>query len=292
MAVYLSALRQGADHMGAVRIVDETLYDYSMQFATKGDWLARRLVPFAAWTKQNIPAMVLLAAKNPGKVKWYPVLVRDALNVYGIEESDLPEYMRNAGYVPIKIGDNIYMWNPNLPLQDLVRFAPSALSRGAGDRIADVVQNIAEVMNPLLGAAMTMIAGKETFSGAEVSRKAKTAPPVIQWADSALSGTPAWDEFVDKIGGRVMNEQKGEVQVVISGYADYAIKQSLPFFYEVMNGVDSAFRGDMRKAARLLFGIAYAPLDDEAVQRSEAQRVRLYEREAKILKSYGELPED
>lgn len=135
------------------------LFDYSdlTQFEKN---VLRRVFPFIAWTRKNIPLQVSELLAQPGKYARLEQIRHNADNLTEDDGSPRPQFLQEALKTPFKTGDGAPIYfNPRLPAQDLARLAPG-----------DSGREMLGMLNPLLKVPLELATGQNFFTGRDIER--------------------------------------------------------------------------------------------------------------------------
>jgi hypothetical protein len=89
VANFVDGLRKGMSADDAAKRVTDTLFDYSTLTSSEKTW-GRRLIPFYAWWRKNIPFQIENMVKHPGKYKAVDTIRQNIEASHG--EGNLPDY--------------------------------------------------------------------------------------------------------------------------------------------------------------------------------------------------------
>ena len=176
--------------------------------------IAKRLVPFYTWTRNNLPLQISFLAENPAKFNKMMALRRN-MESESFEDKNVADYMLEPyGFkLPFKIGDSVTYFTPDLPLQDLIRMDPTA---EGGKR---VLEQLASAATPFVKAPIEYWAEKKVFAGIPYQDKPVNFPV-------ALRSIPGLPQAAEALGWAKRN-RKG--QWIINDKKLGLIEGMLPF---------------------------------------------------------------
>lgn len=122
-ALYKWARNKGMSAEEAAAKVREVQFDYSdlTQFERK----VRRVIPFYAWMRKNIPFQIRQFVNDPRKYAGANKLRLNAQDAVGIDENTMPDYMKESFAIPLT-GDGQgrgKLLGLNLPIGDLTKLS-------------------------------------------------------------------------------------------------------------------------------------------------------------------------
>lgn len=164
MANFLHHLKQGLSPSEAAARTRAVLYDYGALSEAERK-IAHYLVPFYAWVRFNMPAMLKVLATRPGIYMASQHLVESGKLAHGMKEENIPTWVRDMMAVPIGVDKNGHyiFFNPALPIADLARIhSPSDWAAG--------LQEFANMLNPIATGLYALAMNQNPFTGAPVSR--------------------------------------------------------------------------------------------------------------------------
>ena len=148
LATGIESLKRGASLEEAAEDIIKFHFDFSHHsFTPFENSVMRRMFPFYAWTRRNVPAQLWAAIHTPGRFVM-PAKVQRAWNAdEEINESVLPEYMVEG--VPIRVVDDNegrpqYVYGIGLPAEDLNMM----VFRGSGPEVLRSIRKIASQLSP------------------------------------------------------------------------------------------------------------------------------------------------
>lgn len=157
---YIDRLVKGDTPEMAAESVRKYLFDYSD--LTDTEKKIRAFVPFYTWTRKNLPLQLESLFTQPGKPNAVNHLVQNMQNTSGMQEEDMPDWMRNEIAIPIMIkedGTQLYL-SPNLPLSNLNLF-------GGGDTL----RTFAGMLSPIVKVPMIELPqNKQLFTGQPIEK--------------------------------------------------------------------------------------------------------------------------
>jgi len=287
LGVYLAARKKGLDHASSVDIVDRTLYNYLPENLTpfERDVVKRFFVPFYTWAKANIPNMLEIAVKQPGKVNWLSKLRESAYSATDTDPSLVPEYLKDQGAIPLPFkgadGGRMFV-NPSMvPSTDT-----NKLSGDSG--------NVFAGMGPWK-LPVEMASGNDWYYDEPISGYTgdkSRAPGVFQLIDQAWGGDAGWESVKKTLGMAYnTNATSGEKYVAMDPYVLKATKDLGGFWYSLMQFPDPRPQGKYTRAS-FLTGIKLTEMDEElqAKYRDE-ELIRRLEDEVRRMREEGIIDE-
>lgn len=135
--------------MAARKQVNKYLFDYRQGLTTFERNTLKPIFPFYSWARNNIPLQINNIINKSGKVAAYMKL-QQAINPEGQPKGTQPGLN-----IPIpmkdKSGRNL-VWNPNLPINDLMTFSPKKVYDMLSPYLKDTPEIASFVANKLSGA--------------------------------------------------------------------------------------------------------------------------------------------
>jgi hypothetical protein len=266
----INAENKGASLDAAALLVDKALYNYAGGFTKfDRDWM-KRLVPFWGWMKQNIPHMAEFAVKSPGKIKLLSRLRDLSFDLAGVDESTLPDYMREMGMAAVPgmtdANGNPMLVNPNVPMQDLLKWNGTA--QGVGDLILGN-------MSPILKTGVIELPlGVDTYTGkplaAYTGQKTRSSG-LVQQADQMLGGAanPEWRALMEKLGFVAQKDSSGNEYLASDAYANKIVNTANSALANLGKSVDTTPNSGY-KALSWLSGLKLTPYDPKQMATSQA----------------------
>jgi len=199
-AAYIAKRRQGYLPDAAADVANKAQYDYTNLSSFEKSTM-RRVMPFYNFTRQNIPAVFEQLMQQPGgkmasTIKAIASMRRD--------QGFVPEYIGEGLTIPVgqedETGKQRFLSNFGLPMEDVfgdIATGPSGATR--------TLQNILSETNPLIKAPLELAAGKQFFSGRELSDLYGSTGN--QLLDQALYNSPL-SRFITT-GRTLIDERKG-----------------------------------------------------------------------------------
>lgn len=208
----------------AARATQEAFVDYANLTDFERE-IARRVIPFWSWMKQNTVNQVKFIFTQPGRYSKIPRIAQ-ALEAGAPEHIPLeerPEYFRELWMwqLPMQLPDGTALFmNPNFPFQDLNRLNPFDENGVPGGGWKDTIVG---AMTPLIKVPIELATGYDFFRKQRIEKwegyKAPI-PGILQTAADALS-----PDLRNKLG--IETNNRG--QHVMDPYVAHAIQQMLPF---------------------------------------------------------------
>lgn len=158
MALYKWAKDKGMTPQQAADKVREVQFDYTRTTNTEREAFTR-LAPFYRWSRNNIPFQIKSLVNDPAKYARVDSLYENAQEMAGIDEENIPEYMREGMYLPVS-GDGKgsgSMLGMGLPAADLIKLSnPGKLGLDS--------------LTPLLKTPIETIANRNFFYNNDIER--------------------------------------------------------------------------------------------------------------------------
>lgn len=166
--IYTYARDSGYSIEDAVKLVEDTLFDYSDVTALERDWI-KPLTVFYTWTKKNLELMADVAKNKPQNFRTYSKLMLEPREQFGDEEERkeerLPDWTRGTVGIPIKKGDDLaYLsgWGGNLEA------AAEWMGSGGtnwGKGAKQTIQKAVDMTAPIPKIPFNLGVGMNTFKG-------------------------------------------------------------------------------------------------------------------------------
>lgn len=260
LTAFVAGLRKGMTPEAAAHFVDSTLYSYDAQLLTQFERMVmRRAMPFYIWQRRNLPHMMEMLVKRPGFVDAADKLAKNMQNAYGVDDSIVPDWIRESGYVPIKFpgqkDPTLLTLQGILPMGDLSNLKPDA-SKAFG------------TLNPyFIKDPFEMMANTDMFLGGDLEQYAgekRKAPGIVNTLDRLLGGLER-----PLIGAEERtNPITGEKFIATNNrYFNKAVRDLSPFLGQV--GKVTSPRDDYELISALT-GLRGVSNDVPAFQRSKA----------------------
>lgn len=181
--------------------VKEVQFDYTDLTPFERE-VATRFIPFYRWSRNNIPFQLRQFAKNPAKYANANKLRQDSQEYYGIDDKNMPDYMKNSFMLPVS-GDGKgsgSMLGANLPLSDLTKLSTP------GKLFVDSI-------NPLLKLGIELPSNRNLFFNSDIEafkgqQKKYQVPEKIYgmnvpWGGKSLGGLPVKKAYaLEQLGGQ------------------------------------------------------------------------------------------
>lgn len=209
--------RQSAQH------VNKYLFDYAHGLSRFENDIVRRVAPFYAWTKFNIPLQVAELVNQPGKFLAYHKF-KDNLASVNPMSDDTPPWLREALPTGIGTADGGQVFvNPRLPLQDISR-----LDLGMGDK--NPGRELLGMLNPLIKTPVEYLAGERGFNfykGRPIADYAGQTTEILPGLRVSKKAAHVYDSMTGSVGRLGTN-----VPELLSADADSVAKlRGLRFFF-------------------------------------------------------------
>lgn len=160
---FIAKLKQGYTPETAAAASKAAHLDYS-QLSDFEREVARRVIPFYAWSRRNLPMVVESMINEPAKVAG---TVR-AANAGRGEDQYLPSYIGEGAAVPLPgapQGEQRFLSSFGLPIEDEFIGAGASLLRGDLRRAAE---RLAGTTAPQIKGPLEFLTGRQFFSGREL----------------------------------------------------------------------------------------------------------------------------
>lgn len=154
MAHFIDRMVKGDSVKEAAESVRKHLFDYSD--LTTAEKKIRNFVPFYTWTRKNIPLQLESLITKPGKMTAYNKLVENSRKSQGVEEGDMPGWMKSE--LALSIGNNKHLLL-DLPVTQLNLLAPGSN-----------MKNLVGMLSPLIKVPIEQAMGKQIFSGQPIEK--------------------------------------------------------------------------------------------------------------------------
>lgn len=257
LAVFLNAKsHMKLDTRAAADLTNQLLYEYAPESLTRWERdVARRFVPFYVWMRRNIPRMVEILVKEPGKVAAFGHAYNNAWATSGLDPNLQPDYMQDLFMMPLPWKDkkgNTVMLNPNVPLQDLQKLG---LILGEDEGWNELFGSL----TPLVKVPLELMFGKELYFGSELSNiKKRRAPAMIEQMDEKATQyqdlIPVWDAIKQKLGAEYYYDQRsGEKYLAMPSKSVYLFRSLNPW----LNNVSKLMDEDPKSARQAMTWISY-----------------------------------
>lgn len=210
VAAFYAGLKKGLDPESAARLVDETLYDYSNVARTAFDRsVMMRAVPFWKWTRQNVPNMVTVLAKDPGKMTWLGHLKESGEAISERDRSVEPDWLRDLFPIPTPLqdarGNEVMISTAGLfPQGDLE--IVSGLLRGKFDP-----KDAFSSLSPILRTPMELLFNKDLFYDTPITKypgEKKRVPAFVEKAADLMDGVPGLGDVWGFVANRLGIEER------------------------------------------------------------------------------------
>lgn len=141
----------------------------------------KRIIPFYTWMRKNIPLQLEALAMRPGRVAAVPKVNRTIEKMLGTEgnyeNAIIPKFIKEMA--PISLvgegeGKNGLYWVPNLPIQDISRFAEGGKE--------GILREVMSSTSPLLRIPFEQAFGEKLFSGAPIKGQGQYSSEQIPMA--------------------------------------------------------------------------------------------------------------
>ncbi len=159
LAHFIDKLAKGYNPEEAAESVRKYLFDYAD--LTPTEQKIKKFIPFYTWTRKNIPLQLESLITQPGKATALNKLSNSMKNTQDVEDSDMPDWMREEMAIPLYIndeGNQIYLM-PDLPITNLNMF-------GGGD----TARNMLGMLSPLVKVPIEIGMNQQIFSGAPIEK--------------------------------------------------------------------------------------------------------------------------
>lgn len=286
LAVFFAKRRQGYNAAEAAGIVRKYLLDYSdLSTFDRG---VRYINPFFTWTRKNTPLIIATALKNPGKLTKFQHLMEGIGREGDQPEGLVPEWMRQAGGIPVS-GNKMFLPDfPQYAAADTVQWATSLKEvirgkPGAEVKLARDLINAVGLGGAAGGAARLtaeIAGGSEFFSGRKVTPGEQVPTPSwLSWIPGIPKTIPFYQQ---KLLDTAIPLSSRERAIVPKTEADKAAQARR--LISLLTGVtlfpvgeaqsrSEAYRrlGDLQVLQRMLEGKGYK-IPDDAPMRSGSKQ--------------------
>jgi transcriptional regulator with XRE-family HTH domain len=220
MAHFLDRMMKGDTAKEAAASARKYLFDYSE--LTNAERKIRNFVPFYTWTRKNMPLQLESIITQPGKMTAYNKLVENSRSANGVEEGDMPGWMKSE--LALSIGNNKHLLL-DLPVTQLNMLAPGAN-----------MKNLLGMITPLVKIPIEQAMGKQIFSGKPIEKYPGATVPYgniqlpaqLAYALSQLGAVP---RTAAQIGSTFLDQQPSD------SYMPSAPSQ-IPGLSNLIRGVD------------------------------------------------------
>lgn len=161
-AVYKWSRDRGMSPQQAAEKVRETQFDYT-QLTNVEQNVFRRIAPFYTWTRKNVPFQIKKFLEDPRKFQNINRLRLNAQENVGLNEENMPEFMKENFYTPLYGADGKgKMLALNLPLGDLTKLSnPLKMGTDMVSQLAKTPVEIATNYNMFKGKAIQQFEGQQ-----------------------------------------------------------------------------------------------------------------------------------
>jgi hypothetical protein len=297
MAVYLSARRQGVDKAAAMLIPDRVLYNYLPSAMTGTEREAiKRVIPFWAWIKQNVPAQLMNMAKRPGRANLLTRIRNAGFSATDIDPADLPDWMRESYAVPLPNNrdDGTHtIWNPTqFPIQDLKRL-------GGSVKDPQGMKELVGAASPLITTPLEYGLNYDVFRG-RVSEgydnEAERVPGYLRLFDQVvdlLGGSALWDSVKAHWNWTdILDDETGETYLAMPARERKLLKDFLPFMENTVGRLagEGEPATDTRNRVAIFTGMKLDPVSDAELEEKKRRHLKaLIEDELQRLRDEGKL---
>lgn len=162
LALFLDRLIKNDTAEEAANWVNKYLFDYRNGFSGFEQQVMRRVFPFYAWTRRNLPLQVTELMQQPGSFLNYDRAKRAVESTNPVEEDDRPAYLNEAVRLPVTLpnGQQLF-FNPRLPLQDIQKIPGLSGDEGRG---------FLGSLTPFLRSPIEQITNFDLFTGKPIER--------------------------------------------------------------------------------------------------------------------------
>lgn len=155
-ALYKFARDKGKSPEEAAAQVVETHFDYTN--LTGFEEKARRVIPFYAWMRNNIPYQIKKLIDNPRKFGNINKIRLNAQDASGLNDENMPEYMKEQFNIPVYgsggVGSSLGL---NLPLTDLTK-------------LSSPLKTFTDALTPLLKTPIELGTNNNMFLGKPIKK--------------------------------------------------------------------------------------------------------------------------
>mgnify|MGYP001584764633 CR=1 FL=1 len=170
-------------------------FDFSRNSFTQFEnQVMRRIFPFYAWTRKNVPLQLWAALHTPGRFGLPSKLVRGSNTI--LDEDILPEYILEG--TPIRAvddeqGNPQFLYGLGLPLEDLNR----VMLRGAVPDMRRTLERIGSDVNPFARAIIEQWTGRNLYFGQDVV-EVNQAPAALRFLPAPVKSIIGFRERADR----------------------------------------------------------------------------------------------
>jgi hypothetical protein len=159
----------------------------------------KRLVPFYTFTKKNLVYQMKALRDNPTMFKNIQKWESRKWDMFGLEDEDVEEYKREAGWIPIwRFKDGKYVAiKANMPTSELFEFLKNPLQKGLGS------------IAPLIRAPFEMATNNQIFTGMPIEQFEGQESRLRKELKTVMPNLPSWVEFPGGRGGEYLLSQTG-----------------------------------------------------------------------------------
>jgi len=186
-ALFLDRVAKGDEAWDAAKKVIQFHFDYAPEGLSDAERLvAKRVIPFYTWTRNNIPLQLSQMMEQPGK---YAGVAKTLRSLRGrdpeqrAETQALPDYMKRG--FPVRLGEkdgkSQYLYGMGLPMEDLNQITPTGM---------------ASRMSPLLKAPIERLTDRNIYFDKPLS-DVTNAPAMLGKAPKAVQ---KWFDYSESEG--------------------------------------------------------------------------------------------
>lgn len=186
-ALYSWARKKGMSPEEAANKVREVQFDYSRTTKAESEVMAR-MIPFYRWMRNNIPFQIKQFMNDPRKYSNLNKLRVNAQDTFGIEDENVPDYMKESFAIPVSgdgKGSGKFL-SLNLPVGDINRVAG----------LDNIGKTLVDSLSPIGKVPVELAMNRNFF----------------------------YDKPIQKFEGQEKKYQVGNQEVGINPYWDYAIQ--------------------------------------------------------------------
>lgn len=291
--LFIDRLIKGDSPAEAVKKVFKFHFDYSPEALTAFErGVAKRLIPFYTWTRNNVPLQFEMLGKQPGKYAGFfkgkrAIEKEVPAEKLAEEEKILPDWMKEM-FVTRLPGEKPRYLQLDLPMEDLAKIPVTQSGR----------RELISLITPLLKVPTELYANRNFYFGSDIYDK--DVPPELRtaktekWFHDLASSLPGVAKFLNlkktktrdyEAEKRTKTKQKLFKEVYeMDASKLHAIRGLLASrIYSTLKGATAPDLGITEKISRYLGGVPIRTLD---IEREKGRKESQEEREAREILNY------
>jgi len=166
MAHFIDRLNKGDTVEQAAESVRKYLFDYGD--LTEAEKKIRNFVPFYTFTRKNIPLQLESFITKPGKMTAFNKLVENTRQAQGVQEGDIPDWMKSELAVSLGENENLLL---DLPLTQLNMLAG----------VKGTFKSAAGMLTPLAKMPIEVAMGRSIFTGQPLEKLTRVGGLDMPW---------------------------------------------------------------------------------------------------------------